>query len=424
MRTFLKTQLTLTAGVLRSITGNARACVALEPLWGVPYNLFMPYASLYMLALGVNDTGVGIIASVGLVFQTVCSLLGGYITDRLGRRRTSLLFDMLAWSVPTLIWAASRDFTWFLAAAVLNSVSRVVHTSWSCLMIEDTPPADRVNVYTWLSVAGILAGFFAPLAGIFVKRFGLVPSVRGLYLFSSVSMTAMFLLRNRFTVETAIGRVKMEEAKTHGLRELFSEYRTVLRELVSNPLTMTAFAIMVLNQIQITIRQTFQSIVFTRGIGLSQESVALFPALSSAVSLLIYVFVMPSVRKFGLRRPLAFGIVASVLSNLLLILAPEGSYLAVTLSTLAGAVGVAFVIPFVDTIVANSVDDRNRAKILALLYTMLFAIATPFGYIGGLLSSIEPRLTSVLLTALFCASFALLFLQRRLESRAAAVTCS
>ena len=37
---------------LLGLRGNPRACVYTEPLWGIPYNLFIPYASLYMLALG------------------------------------------------------------------------------------------------------------------------------------------------------------------------------------------------------------------------------------------------------------------------------------------------------------------------------------------------------------------------------------
>ena len=47
----------------------------MEPLWGIPYNLFIPYVSVYMLELGCTDRQIGIIASVSLFFQVLFSLL-------------------------------------------------------------------------------------------------------------------------------------------------------------------------------------------------------------------------------------------------------------------------------------------------------------------------------------------------------------
>ncbi len=49
---------------LRSLTGNPRGCVYTEPLWGIPFNLYAPYISIYMVALGVSDTRIGLIVSI------------------------------------------------------------------------------------------------------------------------------------------------------------------------------------------------------------------------------------------------------------------------------------------------------------------------------------------------------------------------
>ena len=49
------------------LKGNARACLWTEPLWGVPYNLCLPYASLYMAALGLSPSEIGLVASIGIV---------------------------------------------------------------------------------------------------------------------------------------------------------------------------------------------------------------------------------------------------------------------------------------------------------------------------------------------------------------------
>ena len=70
---------------LKNFKGNARGVVFTEPIWGIPYNLYAPYISVYMLALGLNDRQIGTVISIGLAFQVFTALLSGMITDRLGR---------------------------------------------------------------------------------------------------------------------------------------------------------------------------------------------------------------------------------------------------------------------------------------------------------------------------------------------------
>src|ERR1041385_7820263 len=90
---------------LKRLRGNPRGCVYTEPLWGIPFNLYAPYVTIYMVALGLSDKQIGLIVSISWGFQIILALLSGVITDKIGRRRTSLLFDILAWSVPALISA-------------------------------------------------------------------------------------------------------------------------------------------------------------------------------------------------------------------------------------------------------------------------------------------------------------------------------
>ena len=87
---------------LKNLRGNVRGCVYTEPLWGIPFNLYAPYVSIYMLAFGLTDSQIGLITTIGLSFEIVWTLLSGAITDKLGRKRTTLLFDIISWSVPSI----------------------------------------------------------------------------------------------------------------------------------------------------------------------------------------------------------------------------------------------------------------------------------------------------------------------------------
>ena len=50
--------------VLANNGGNPRTLVLIEPLWGIPYNLISPFATLYMYAQGITDVQIGLILSI------------------------------------------------------------------------------------------------------------------------------------------------------------------------------------------------------------------------------------------------------------------------------------------------------------------------------------------------------------------------
>ncbi|MCR2822472.1 MFS transporter [Lederbergia panacisoli] len=82
--------------MFKRITGNARACLVVEPLFILPYSMYLPYVSVYMLALGVGKTQVGMIASLGLIVQIFTSFISGFLTDRLGRKKALLIYDLIS----------------------------------------------------------------------------------------------------------------------------------------------------------------------------------------------------------------------------------------------------------------------------------------------------------------------------------------
>lgn len=411
----LKGQLGEIGSILKNIKGNARACIIVEPLWGIPYNLFITYASVYMVALGCNEKQIGLIASVSLVFQVIFSLISGYITDKLGRRRTSLIFDLISWSLPTLIWAIAQNFYYFLIAAIVNSAVRIVHTSWTCLFVEDTSPGDRVHVYSWMQVAGILSGFAAPLAGLLVNKFELVPAVRGLYFFAFVSMTVMFFLRNHLVHETDRGYIRMEESKNESFFDSLKDYKNATIQLFTKPYTLIAFLLSIFMNIHTIIRANFFAILLTEKLKFSQGSIVLFPTIQSAVMLLVLLFVMPALGRRDLKKPLLISFVSMIVSNLLLVISPNQSFITLITSTVFMAFGLAISAPFVESMLANSIKDEERAKIMAILYVILFAVTAPFGYIGGILASKSEELPFVMLSIIFIICIFLILLLGHLE---------
>jgi len=398
---FVRREIAATLGVLRGFSGNARAVLVTEPVWAIPYNLVQTYASVYMLALGCTPVQVGLIGSAALACQLVFSLAGGWITDRLGRKRTTLIFDITSWSGAMLLWAFARGFPWFLAAAMVNSSVRIVMTSWTCLAIEDAAMDRRVHFFTWISVAGVLAGFVAPLSGVLVGRFGLVPAMRGLYLSGFAAMTAMFVVRNGMVVETRMGVERMRDSRTERPRHELAQHLLATAEAARNPAFIAAAAAGILASILSIVRNTFQSILLTRGLAFPEAAIAVFPLVNAAVMLATLVFLVPALARRSTAAALAVGFGSMAVSAALVAASPEQSWPVALLSTAFGGLGSAVVFPVTDSFLANAVPDRGRAKIMAVYYVVLFAVSSPFGWIGGLLSAVSPRLP-LALVAVVC----------------------
>jgi MFS family permease len=386
---------------LLGLRGNARSCIYTEPLWGIPYNLYAPYISVYMLAFGLTDTQIGLIASISFAFQIVTALLSGVITDKLGRKRATLLFDILAWSVPTLIWAIADNFYYFVIAAIINSVWRVTMNSWTCLMVEDAEPELLIDMYAWVYISGQMAVFFAPIAGLLIGQFGLVPTMRGLYLLAFVMMTAKFVILNVYVDETKQGAVRMQESKHQSWFSVLNEYPEVLRQIMRTPATLYTLGIMLAMSITSLISGSFWGVIVTQKLQIPAAELSIYPFARSLLMLFFFFIIQPRMKEMPFKIPMLGGFACYLLGYILLINLPEKSHILLMVSVLLEACGMTTVGPLLDKMVVVTVDAKERARILSILYVTVIVLTSPFGWIAGQLSSIDRILPFVLSMVLF-----------------------
>jgi DHA1 family tetracycline resistance protein-like MFS transporter len=392
---------------------NARGVVLTEPLWGIPYNLYAPYVSIYMLSLGLHDSQIGLIFSINMGLQVFWSLIGGAITDKLGRKRTTLIFDLITWSVPCLIWAAAQNFTYFVVAAVINSGWRVTHTSWTCTLVEDTQPELLIDVYTWIYIAGLLSAFFAPLAGLFIHAYNLIPTVRGLYILAFFMMTAKFLIMNGMVEETRRGKIRMAETSHQSLFTLLGEYRGVLGKILRTPATLYFIGIWLVTSIFATVNGGFWAVLVTKKLMIPEQNLALFPFVRSLVMLGFFFFITPLLRNLPFRNPMLVGIAGFIVSQLILISAPVGSYPLLVVSIVLEACSAAALNVQVDRMFVLNVDEAERARIMAIVMVIVVGLSAPFGYIAGKLSEIDRVFPFMLNIVLFSIGLVLVWLADR-----------
>ena len=403
---------------LKKFKGNARGVVFTEPLWGIPYNLYAPYVSVYMLALGLTDRQIGIIISIGLAAQTLMALVSGMITDKLGRRRTTMISDFISWSVPAFIWAISQNFYYFVVAAIFNGMWRVSHVSWTCLFVEDrqTDPKQIVDIYTWLYISGLLTAFISPIAGLLIQTFTLVPTMRGLYLFAGVMFTIKLLSTNAMVKETEHGLQRMQETKDQSILANLGEYRGVFKIILKSPRTLYTVGIMLVMSATSTISNTFWSILVTSRLHIPAQDLAYYAFARSIIMLIFFFVAMPAIREMHFKRPMLFGFAGYILSLIILVNIPEKNYFLLLVSTLLEASSYATVSPQVDRMIAVSLDAKERARIMAIIYMIVIVFTTPFGWIAGVLSQTNRVLPFLVNIAFFAAGGLLAYLAARVPS--------
>lgn len=394
---------------LAGMKGNARACLWPEPLWGVPYNLYLPYASLFMAALGLSPAEIGYVASINIVSQVVFATLSGVITDKLGRRWTTFLFDTLSWSVPEFLWMLSQDFRWFAAAAVFNGAWRVTENSWSLLLIDDMKEEDVVPAFSLTQMLGLFSAFFAPLSKLAIDAFGLVPTMRVLYGITFVSMTLKFILVQVFSQETSVGKRRMAATKNKSILRLLYECKDVYIKTVMSKRMLLTFGIFASYSLVTTLCNNYWALLVCQELGVAQGDVVFFTTTKSLVTLLCVLMLIPRISHYPTKYPLIAGFGVHIASMALLFFAPKGAVGVVMLfvSVLLEAAALSVLSPMTSSLLFINAGEEERARVCGLIYGTISLLTAVFPSIIGQMAEVSLRLPFAVCITLFVFAAAL-----------------
>ena len=387
--------------LLKNNKGNPRTLILMEPLWGIPFNLITPFATLYMYSQGVTDVQIGLILSIAMVVQVIFSFFGGILTDKLGRKFTTMMGDFFGWSVACLIWSIYNKFWLFLIAMLFKCVEQINQTAWYCLLIEDAEPKDLLGIYTWVNIGGLIAIFFAPISGLLINSFTVIPVIRVLYLVFAVNMLIKVVVTFRYCKETRQGKIRMAETKDTSLLHMLYEYKELIPRVLKDKEVMKVLSVSVILYITNIVSTNFFSLYVTQWLGIESRYLAFFPILNAAVMLIFMIGIQHKLELVKFRIPMWIGLALYAIAVILLILAPTGSIPFVIVYVFVVAVAGSLVMPRKDALIQLNINAEERARINALIMSFTIAFSSPFGYFAGWLSSIDRRLPFMFSFALF-----------------------
>ncbi len=401
---------------LAGLPKNARNAILVEPLWAIFGVVIMYYAPLYMTTIGLSSAQVGWIGSIMLAFSFVFQTLAAPITNRLGRKLTSLIWDLISWTLPMLIWTFSQSFAAFAIAAILNSSVRIVSVSWSLLVIEDVAPSERSRVFAILNLIGAACGLMTPVVGLLIGKYGVESTLRVYYFLGAISMTTMFFLRNALTDETQNGLAAMlEHQGLHPWESLKKNVQSlsVLKD-TTGLIWLIAFYVLTFFIEQMNL---FQILYFSQTLHFGAIAVSLVPVSVAAITAIMYGFVLRRLSSLPVERTLVLTCALGLVGAILMVLIPAGNLviLLLVISVLAG--GTFLTRTYRDTVLFSHLPSSGTADLFSAVQVLTMLFSIPASAIAGGIFSVQPSALFILIAFLNLALFAMAWVISRLQTR-------
>ncbi len=203
--------------------GNYAILVLSWVLMDLASEMPTPNYQYYVQALGGTGVSLGLIGFASFIALAAVQFPGGYLADRYGRRW--LVSTMtFALALCFLFYALAPSWHFILIGAVMMNLCLIYQPALWAMVSDSIPPERRGVGFSAIMLINSVTTTPGPVvAGILLWHFGLVTSMRIIYL----TVTALYL-------SAAFLRLRLKETMTAGdpirIREFWSSYPQATRQ--------------------------------------------------------------------------------------------------------------------------------------------------------------------------------------------------
>lgn len=360
--------------------GNIAVLTVTQVLGRFFRSMVMPYASLYILALGGESSQIGVINSLRPLAGLVMFPLAGYFTDRAGRKKLIALAGYLS-AITMLLYVFAPSWEWIALAAFLQGFMVFMFPPTSAIMADSLPPESRgIGVATMNTLASVFGMFSPYIAAILLQIYGTAPGMRILYALLAGSLALGATINLRFLKEAASEGDKGPSMSVSQIfRDAYGGVPAMLRRL---PVSVRALGIVVILGFMANgVATSFWVIYAVEEIGLSTVDWGLILFIEAALKAAIYIPAGVLVDRYGRTRSLIASLLFSLVSIPLFIFA-RGFYQVLAIRLAVGVANVLF-IPACSALMADCIPRDIRGRAMAALGRGTVLVAATGGGTGG-----------------------------------------
>jgi MFS family permease len=342
-------------------------------LLGTGEELWKKFLPKYMEALGAGTLAVGLFGSAKDFFDAVYQYPGGWLSDRLGRRRAFLSFIAIA-SIGYLIYLLSPSWPFLFIGLAFSMAWHSMASPAVFAVIGDALPKERRAMgFTVQSMLKRVPMTLAPLAGgALIAGMGILAGVRtGLALTLALACIAALVVR-AINIPLAVGAPA-------NIRGVWSSFHGALKKLLVSDIIIRACE---------GLTEVFIILYVTNVTGIGVAQYGLLVAVQMTTAILVYIPAARIADRVG-RKPFV------IATFICFALFPVAVVLAKGFATLMAA----FVIgglreigePSRKAMIVDLAEPHLRARTVGLYYLVRSLTIAPAALVGGLLWKIAPQ---------------------------------
>jgi len=341
--------------------------------------LWLAFLPAYLVALGATGLFVGAFSSLKDLLDGLYQYPGGWLSDRIGLKRSLMVFTAIALAGYGVAAAAPGWEVLFVALVLIMAWKSGAFPTSFAIIGEALPRGKRSIAFSVISVlqrAPRVLG--APLGGLLIATYGVITGVRSALVLTMFLAVAVLLFQ-KFSYRADGVQERLDNSDGF-LRVFKSMSRTLKRLLVVECIIRTAEAI----------AASFIVLYVIDVQGYSAGAFGLLFALQQVTAIMLYIPSGKLADRRG-RRPVI------ALTFLFFALFPLAVSAADSVAMLAGAFVVGglkeFGEPARKSFIVDHADSDQRGRTVGAYYLIRNLSIVPAGVIGGLLWQESPSLT-------------------------------
>ncbi|MEZ0345840.1 MAG: MFS transporter [Infirmifilum sp.] len=373
-----------TVSSLRKLPKNIKVLAVGWLFWSPVQAMAGPYLQLYVSRLGATPEELSLVQSIQQYANAAARVIGGYISDRHGRKKIIWIGTLLV-SLAYLIMVFASDWRTYALASGLNSLFLFYQPALEGIQADSVALEARGRIYSFVSFMSGLASSVAPLGGAtVVNALGLIEGVRLSFLLSAVIGFFIAWIRMKYMEETLT-----PDENGEGFVEAYKKTLVILKGSIA-----------VLMMVDIA-TNFIGGIAFLGGyyqyyyLGVDKTGLGVLATIGGVISLILTLPAGYIADKKGRGFSIFWGFTLGTVSLLLFVLTPPRSYITFPLlvaSTVFGSIGGPLYGIAYSTLRADLVPKEQRGRVYAVLGippTIAWSVGAGLG--GWMYSSLGPQ---------------------------------